>query len=60
MALGQNKNTVWYNNGVIEGMYVNPPEGWTKGRLVKDKKEQKLDIAEKVRKANFKRPQRRS
>ena len=60
MALGQNKNTSWYNNGIIEGMYVKPPEGWTKGRLVKGKKEQKLDIAEKVRKANFTRPQRRS
>ena len=59
MALGQNKNKKWFNNGVIEGMYDKCPEGWNTGRLVKSETK-KFDVAERVRQANFKRPQRRS
>ena len=58
--MSHNTAKVWYNNGVIEGMYDSQPKGWEKGRLVKDKERQKLDIMDKVRKSNFKRPQRKS
>ena len=54
-----NRNKMWYNNGTIEGMYDKAPPGWTKGRLAKSETK-KFDVAEKVRKANFIRPKRKS
>lgn len=57
--MSSNTGKVWYNNGILEGMYDKPPSGWVRGRLVKSESK-KFDVAEKVRQANFKRPKRRS
>ena len=57
--MATNSNKVWYNNGVMEGMYDKAPQGWEKGRLVKSETK-KFDVLEKVRQSNFTRPKRRS
>lgn len=58
--MSHNTAKSWFNNGIIEGMYDNPPEGWVKGRLVKTKEDRKFDVMEKVRRSNFIRPKRKS
>lgn len=57
--MSSNKGKIWYNNGVLEGMYDKPPKGWEKGRIVKSETKT-FDVTEKVRQANFTRPKRRS
>lgn len=59
MSYGKNKAKVWYNNGVIEGMYDNPPAGWEKGRLT-EKKKSAVSLRDRAAEKGFNRPQRKS
>lgn len=65
--LGGNRYKVWYNNGVMEGMYNKPPsDGWVKGRLPVNKKclspeeEAEKRARREAVKSTFTRPQRKS